>query len=391
MAAEYGARLTQPWCRQVWRLWQTWSYQAETTRDLRLDFLRGFCIFMMIVDHIAGPSWLHTITGGNSFYVSAAEGFVFISGLLLGIVYRPILEKQGFRAALKKVLLRAWKLYLLMIVLTIGFHYGSWAAGIAWPSPDELSRPLSFVWSVLTFGRTFFITDILVMYTLLLVGAPIAFWMLRHGSTWLLLICSWSLWGLYQVNPELASQPLTTINAFHPAAWQIFFVNAMVLGYHRKRVTEVLSGLHWSIFVISGGLFLTLLVVYLTQGGVFNIFFEEEVFMHPWLTEMTVKDSLRPGRIIAALAVFPFAYLLLTYLWKPLSTIGSWLIMPLGQHSLYAYTMHVPLLIFDNLVLPDSVGMTFAGQSVNAFAQLVGVFMIWFLIKRRFLFSVVPQ
>ncbi|MEM8531018.1 MAG: hypothetical protein AAGF95_09255, partial [Chloroflexota bacterium] len=96
-------------------------------------------------------------------------------------------------------------------------------------------------------------------------------------------------------------------------------------------------------------------------------------------------------RIIAALAVFPFAYLLLTYLWKPFSAIGSWLIMPLGQHSLYAYTMHVPLLIFDNLVLPDSPGFTFAGQSVNAFAQLVGVFIIWFLIKRRFLFSVVPQ
>src|SRR5215472_16183094 len=57
-------------------------------RDLRVDFLRGFCIFAMVVDHFGGDSWLYAITGGNRFYVSAAEGFIFISGFIMGQAYR---------------------------------------------------------------------------------------------------------------------------------------------------------------------------------------------------------------------------------------------------------------------------------------------------------------
>ena len=34
-------------------------------RDPRLDLLRGFCVFAMIVDHVGGSSWLYALTGGN--------------------------------------------------------------------------------------------------------------------------------------------------------------------------------------------------------------------------------------------------------------------------------------------------------------------------------------
>src|ERR671939_252994 len=64
-----------------------WRYAAEGKRDLRLDFLRGFGGFAMVVDHLGGDSWLYALTGGNRFLVSAAEGFVFISGAVAGIVY----------------------------------------------------------------------------------------------------------------------------------------------------------------------------------------------------------------------------------------------------------------------------------------------------------------
>ena len=57
-------------------------------RDLRVDLLRGFCIFAMVVDHFGGDSWLYGLTGGNRFYVSAAEGFIFISGFIMGQAYR---------------------------------------------------------------------------------------------------------------------------------------------------------------------------------------------------------------------------------------------------------------------------------------------------------------
>src|SRR5574337_982851 len=64
-----------------------WSYPAFERRDLRLDLLRGFAVVVMIVDHLGGASWLYLVTGGNNFYVSGAEAFIFISGLVVGMVY----------------------------------------------------------------------------------------------------------------------------------------------------------------------------------------------------------------------------------------------------------------------------------------------------------------
>ena len=110
---------TPDWGAPIWR---TWIYTAATKRDLRLDLLRGFCLFAMIVDHIAGPSALHWLTGGNRFYVSAAEGFVFISGLLLGMISHATIARDGFGAVLSKTLRRAANLYLLMVALTLGFN-----------------------------------------------------------------------------------------------------------------------------------------------------------------------------------------------------------------------------------------------------------------------------
>src|SRR3712207_8597744 len=96
-----------------------WRYEAEGKRDLRLDFLRGFAVFAMVVDHLGGASWLYALTGGNRFLVSAAEGFVFISGVVAGIVYGDRVRAAGWRAAVPKLLLRAWTLYVLAVWLAI--------------------------------------------------------------------------------------------------------------------------------------------------------------------------------------------------------------------------------------------------------------------------------
>ncbi len=92
-----------------------WRY-AGGKRDLRLDLLRGFAVFAMVADHLGGdPSWLYNVTGGNHFLFSAAEGFVFISGLVMGIVYAGIIAKKGVGEASWKALQRAVTLYLLTV------------------------------------------------------------------------------------------------------------------------------------------------------------------------------------------------------------------------------------------------------------------------------------
>ena len=121
---------------------RNWRYNEAGGRDLRLDFLRGYLIFAMVVDHIGEGSWLHALTGGDKFVVSAAEGFVLISGLAMGLVFRKIIERQSLIAAVRKALARGAKLYLLHAGLTLSFISASGLAGAFWKDtnapPDSL-------------------------------------------------------------------------------------------------------------------------------------------------------------------------------------------------------------------------------------------------------------
>lgn len=51
------------------------KYTQEGKRDLRLDFLRGFCLFAMAINHGGLDSYWQIITGGSVFLINAADGF----------------------------------------------------------------------------------------------------------------------------------------------------------------------------------------------------------------------------------------------------------------------------------------------------------------------------
>jgi hypothetical protein len=227
------------------------------------------------------------------------------------------------------------------------------------------------------------------LYTLLIVGAPLALWLLQRGWTWALLLGSWSLWLLYQISPQEASLPLPTIHSFHPAAWQIFFVHAMALGYHRQRVACWFHQLpHRLLFAWLTLFFGLLIVIYATQGALLTpLIGEPGAFMQA----VFLKNPVRVGRIVAALIVFPLAYLIVTYCWMPLDKVLGWLLLPLGQNSLYSYTMHLPIIVLWLMLFAFNPGTTLAEQIMNGTIQLAAVFMLWLMIRRQFLFRIVPR
>ncbi len=61
-------------------------YRQESKRDLRLDWLRGYALFAMSINHALPESYIHIITGSASFLISAAEMFFFISGYTIGFI-----------------------------------------------------------------------------------------------------------------------------------------------------------------------------------------------------------------------------------------------------------------------------------------------------------------
>src|SRR4029453_17837692 len=164
-----------------------------------------------IVDHIGGSAWLYALTGGNHGPVTAAEGFVFLSGLVLGMVSRRRVLRDGLREAVRSALARAWTLYgltgaltLIFVGLTVGTDLAVWVArsllgeGRSWPD---------LVTSVVLLRFTWHGTDILALYALLLAAAPLAVFLLAEGHPWRLLAGSWALWLLYQVAPAQAVIP----------------------------------------------------------------------------------------------------------------------------------------------------------------------------------------
>jgi hypothetical protein len=119
-----------------WRV-QRPAYFEHGGRDLRLDLIRGFLVATMIVNHLPGESPSYLLTGGNRFFTSAAEGFLLLSGLMAGIVYRRAVQRYGLLAGLLKVLKCAATLYALTVTVTLLFTVYSEVAGLPWPIADN--------------------------------------------------------------------------------------------------------------------------------------------------------------------------------------------------------------------------------------------------------------
>lgn len=231
------------WVAARWRGRHAWAYRGGR-RDLRIDLLRGLALVAMIVDHVGGRrSWLYLLTGGNRFYVSAAEGFVFLSGLVMGLVYAGVVAEEGLEGALVKVLRRSCLLYCLSVALTLSFAGLSFALGLPWAPQLGRGQFSSAVVGVLTLHRAYYLTDVILLYALLVPAGGVALALIVQGDTRWVILGSWLLWLLWQRSPEQATLPWRIADnpTFHFSAWQLLFINGLALGYHRPRVDHLLA------------------------------------------------------------------------------------------------------------------------------------------------------
>src|SRR5438445_144468 len=87
-----------------------------SSRILALDLLRGYLILVIASVHLSYyPSLLGIFDGRGQLWVSEAEGFFFISGLLIGIIRQRDISRSGLALACRKVLKRGFRLYTASI------------------------------------------------------------------------------------------------------------------------------------------------------------------------------------------------------------------------------------------------------------------------------------
>lgn len=369
------------------------DYLTAGGRDLRLDLIRGFMVFAMILDHVGGESPLWLLSGGDRFFTSAAEGFILISGLVTGLVYSRLIRRKGLSAGLLKVLERAVSLYVLTATATLLLIVFSELLSLPWAPGVDLSDPLAFVVSVLTLHQTYFVVEVMLLYTLLFLGAPLAFALLDQGKGWIVLAGSALVYSVYQFHPDLISLPWPIAHnvAFRLAAWQLLFFPALWLGYRQSRI-PTLGFRATKIGLIATGigmaLLLGLVALYRIEGGQLlqPLTQDASALQDAWLwVEKYVisKPDLRPGRLIATVIVCGLFFLLTTRFWPQVKRGVGWLLLPLGQNALYVYVAHLVVTALVNAAVPRLGPEIVGWPGLATVLKIASVALIMLLVKWR--------
>ena len=358
-------------------------YITARGRDLRLDLLRGYFVFAMVIDHVCGSSPLQLLSGGNQFFTSAAEGFVLTSGLVAGLVYGRLVQRDGLARSLMKMLNRAAKLYLLTISLTLAFLPFSEALHLPWATGTGGQSVVATIISILTLHRTYFLADVMLIYTLLFLAAPLALLLIDQGKRAWVLGGSWLLWGLFQLWPASAGLPwpIAGNGLFNFSAWQVIFFTGLAFGYGRKAMPVPAPRTARWLLAATGvalaaliGLFVALRANALHGGALDGL----RVALQTLFLD---KADVRPGRLLATGVTFSFLFLAATVFWQPLQRALGWLLLAFGQHSLYAFTMHVGLVALAAIVLTPLGRSGGVPLWVNALVQASSVAALWLCVR----------
>lgn len=310
---------------------------TNMTRDLRLDTLRGLLLVLMTVNHFSWllPDgwWGSHLTWQPLGYVSAAEGFVFLSGFTFALVS----ARYGGNSGLlwHKAYTRALLIYCYHLVMILGVAAVFWlvppyrTVWAEWVSPSH-EPPLASLtaMALLLHQPPYF--DILPMYALLMLVSPLLLVFLfrrRHG---VVLIASVAVWLLGQVIHPFA-MATTLLFPSHQAAhfnvlsWQLLYVLGLFLGSDSGRQTAAsLLTRTWLRRLIYLGTLLFLL--------------SRHAVLLPELVDGIDRPSLQWGRLANVLLLTAIGGMVFPKI-SPRACV-PWLAF-LGQHSLQVFTFHV--------------------------------------------------
>lgn len=341
---------------------------APSRRLLHVDSLRGILLVMMAVNHI--PSDLQIATNHIFGFVSAAEGFVFLSGLMAGLVYARRYYKHGASEVHDSAVQRSAGIYVFQVAI-----YALVMLGLrlltAWTGTPPAIAPRLMIdhpWSALLSGVVLLqqpsLFDILPMYCAFLLTVPVVIVACSRGQREPVLIASFLLWtlvNLFSPQTPLIHGILNT-GSFNLLAWQLLFVVGVVFGHAwasgQRLWPKPRAGLTTVVFAIAALLYaIRHTLVHLPLSG-------------EWLDHITNKNNLAPLRLINAALLFYLVYGIAVYFprvlaWRPFAF--------LGQHSMFVFAVHI-LAAYALQAFPDVFGTNETGRWLGTLAMIVTLF-----------------
>ena len=340
----------------------SWRYAIAGARDLRIDFMRGIALVMMVVAHTEVMSIFNIFSWERFGLTTGAEGFVILSGFMLGMLNRARLQKVVLLTVSWGLYLRAWKIYRVNIIIIVSFillayiphinlfevtHFTDRFSGESWslyPVTPQIKETWFNIILYLQIGPHQ--TQILGLYIFLLLFSPLFLGMLQKGNVWWLLGASLLVYGLWQRWP-LRLTPSEFEFAFPLLAWQFIFVLGMASGWYKAELISFARTPAGKVVVVAL-VIVALILGFIAQNHT-NPFMPPALLMHvippdsfnTFYHTWAAKNGLGPVRVLNDIALMVTVYLVLTYCWTPLNRLLGWFLIPLGQHSLYTFILHV--------------------------------------------------
>jgi len=201
-------------------------------RVLALDYFRGLCMIIVIINHFAiFANPLTILAGGGRLWVSAAELFFLISGITFAVARGKNISR-GFGEVVKKSFKRAALLYginLLTVVASLAVAFQLSAANRFVNIPGELPAGGAghTALQILSLQYNYGWADFLMFYAVFLLVAPFALRILFTRAWAIVPILSVAFFSL------TASQTLHMGPYFQFFVWQVYFFVGMALGRFR--------------------------------------------------------------------------------------------------------------------------------------------------------------
>lgn len=205
---------------------------ASSSRDLRIDFLRGVALLAIFIDHIAWNP-LSRFTPQALGLSDAAEAFVFMSGIVSGIAYSKVLLSRGWGAVWGKVLKRCGQLYVANLVMLAACVWVAWISQERGPGGSEYHRfftdPGATVRDAVLLRFAPGLMQVLDLYMIMLLVLPVGLWLLHgRGGRKALLAVSLIVYVGAQCSLIRVSENRGSWN-FNPLAWQLLFFAGVAL------------------------------------------------------------------------------------------------------------------------------------------------------------------
>ncbi len=337
-----------------------------------LDGFRGFFLLFMGIIH--ANEIFHGILGKlNHHYfgwVEDAQGFVFISGFVVGLVYGGRYLKKNYGSMFRAVYRRVRTIYshqagLILIFLAAALLIGSVGGNLGllrqyWNAPFEFT-----VASLLLMANSLHM-GILPMYIWYMLITPFVLAGLRHGYGPLILGVAILAWffaqtglmetGTGALEDALAARghPVNLGIFFNILGWQVLFFGGLWLGFKQAAGTLDLSFLKDRAYF---WLFLVGMAAMIGFGLLDRVVYDR--WISPEFSTAFLEQTNRPNFSVIYPITFALDLFLVTWLLVAGPTCGvriiallaalvEWIftrrfLVFLGQHSLHVFSFHILL------------------------------------------------